>query len=166
MTKLLSDDQVRAACAKTLAGPGHHVVEAIRNDVAAQHPDTLIRVKASSAAQLVVEFDMLREAAARLAGEARAFRNNLQLERDAPPPRLRSCINCVFFDAVKATDAHVSVERQAIVQEAGVCRRNPPVGLPLRTMPGSVTMSYFPPVLPDQWCGCWQIIDNRKVPIE
>lgn len=166
MTKHLTDEQVAAAVSKTLAGPGHRLIENMRQDASRVHPETQIRIPASSAGQVVAEADMLREAAARLAVEVRAFRSNVQLERDAPPRRMQSCLNCVSFDAVKSSVAHVRVERQAIVQEAGVCRHNPPTAVPRGPSGGTPTASAFPPVWPEQWCRRWEPLNNRKVPHE
>lgn len=164
MTKLLSDEHLAAATGRKLAGPGHRVVEDLRGDVARLHPESSIRIPASGAQQLVAEVDMLREVAFRLGVEVHAFRDNVQLERDAPPPRLQSCLNCISFDAVKSTEAHMKVERQAIVGEAGVCRHNPPTALPRGPTGGPPVASSFPPVWPDQWCRRWEHLTNRKVP--
>lgn len=166
MTKLLSDEHLAAATARKLAGPGHRLVEDLRQDVARLHPETPIRIPASGAQQLVAEVDMLREVAARLGVEVHAFRDNVQLERDAPPARLQSCLNCISFDAVKTADAHILVERQAIVREAGVCRHNPPTAMPRPPSGGPPIASSFPPVWPDQWCRRWEHLTNRKVPTQ
>ena len=166
MTKLLSDEHLAAAIGKTLVGPGHRLVEELRQDVARQHPQTTIRISTSGAQQLVAEVDLQRDAAARLGVEVHAFRGNVQLERDAPPARLQSCLNCISFDAVKSAEAHVQVERQAIVSEAGVCRHNPPTAIPRGPAGGPPVASAFPPVWPGQWCRRWEHLTNRKVPTQ
>ena len=164
MSTLLTDDLLRAATTKTLGGPGRSLVEDVRREAAGLHPTSAVRIAARDAQQIVAEVDMLREVAARLGVEVHAFRDNVQLERDAPPPRLQSCLNCISFDAVKSTEAHMKVERQAIVGEAGVCRHNPPTAIPRGPAGGPPVASAFPPVWPDQWCRRWEHLTNRKVP--
>ncbi len=161
MTKLLSDEQLAAVIAKKLVGSGHALIEDLR-EAARRGAGALVRIE--SVGPFVGEVDMLREVAARLGIEVRAFRDNVQLERDAPPPRLQSCLNCISFDAVKSTEAHMKVDRQAIVSEAGVCRHNPPTGIPRGSAGGPPVASSFPPVWPDQWCRRWEHLTNRKVP--
>lgn len=157
----LSDAHVAAAMARKLAGPGPLIDDLREAD--RRKATALVRIE--SVGPLVREIDTLREVAASLATEVRAFRDNVQLDRDAPPAPLQSCLDCVSFNAVKTSDAHMKVERQAIVQEAGVCRHNPPTAMPQRgPTVGPPVASFFPPVWPHEWCRRWEPLNNRKVP--
>ncbi|WP_156002655.1 hypothetical protein [Sphingomonas melonis] len=147
--------------AKKLVGPGHAFIEDLR-EADRRRATALLRIE--TVGPIVNEIDALREVAASLATEVRAFRDNVQMERDAPPAPIQSCLDCISFNAVKSTEAHVKVERQAIVQQAGVCRHNPPTAMPRGAAGGSPTGSFFPPVWPHEWCRRWEPLQNRKVP--
>lgn len=162
MTKLLSGERVAEAIAKKLMGDAHPLIEDMRQQTASAHPDSRVIVSAAGMRMLIGEVDMLREVAARLGTEVRAFRNNVQLQRDAPPSRDQSCLNCRFFEAVKSTEAHIVVGRQAIVQDAGACCRQPPSPGPRGSSGDSPSTSFFTPVHPSKWCGGWELLDNRR----
>lgn len=161
MTPRLSDAQLAAAIAKRLFGQAHTQIEQLRA-AARSKERPLVRIEEAN--RLVQEIDGLLGIVASLATELSAFRRNVQLERDAPPARFQSCLNCRFFDPVVSVEAHIAVERQAIIKDPGVCCYSPPSAGARPLAGGASTTSSFPAVHPERWCGRWEALDSRLAP--